>query len=188
MSSSSIESNSTISVGDQQVVVEDTTTTTLDETTTTTTDETTQQQPITSSKLSQGEIIFVTILSFVIFLSIILGIYMYIRRKRLKAEAALKEQQRLQDENNKPTFVIDCPNVESQMNSNNSGRQQQQRRGSQSSAGTNSNHGNSSHQHRQQERRQSTRRSSNGSIGSVNSNYKKAAIDHMNQISSTGGY
>jgi len=186
MSSSSIENNSTI-VGDQQVVVEDTTTTTLDETTTTTTDETTQQ-PITSSKLSQGEIIFVTILSFVICLSILLGIYMYIRRKRLKAEAALKEQQRLQDENNKPTFVIDCPNVESQMNSNNSGRQQQQRRGSQSSAGTNSNHGNSSYQHRQQERRQSTRRSSNGSIGSVNSNYKKAAIDHMNQISSTGGY
>ena len=119
-----------------------------------------------SKKLSQGEIIFVTVLSFIVFLALILSIYCYIQRKKRKsqeAEVALDESKELKEQ--APASVIDV---------------------GPSSAHQHSSHGDSSH-HRQQERRKSTRRSSNGSIGSVGSDYKKAAIDHMNTLSS-GGY
>ena len=123
-----------------------------------------------SKKLSQGEIIFVTVLSFIVFLALILGVYCYIQRKKRKsqeAEVAVDESKELKEQ--APASVIDIG-------------------GPPSSSGVHqhSSHGDSSH-HRQQERRKSTRRSSNGSIGSVGSDYKKAAIDHMNTLSS-GGY
>ena len=119
-----------------------------------------------SKKLSQGEIIFVTVLSFIVFLALILSIYCYIQRKKRKsqeAEVAVDESKELKEQ--APASVIDV---------------------GPSSVHQHSSHGDSSH-HRQQERRKSTRRSSNGSIGSVGSDYKKAAIDHMNTLSS-GGY
>ena len=122
-----------------------------------------------SKKLSQGEIIFVTVLSFIVFLALMLSIYCYIQRKKRKsqeAEVLVDEGKELKEQ--APASVIDI--------------------GGPSSSGVHqhSSHGDSSH-HRQQERRKSTRRSSNGSIGSVGSDYKKAAIDHMNTLSS-GGY
>ena len=119
-----------------------------------------------SKKLSQGEIIFVTVLSFIVFLALMLSIYCYIQRKKRKsqeAEVAVDESKELKEQ--APASVIDV---------------------GPSSVHKHSSHGDSSH-HRQQERRKSTRRSSNGSIGSVGSDYKKAAIDHMNTLSS-GGY
>ena len=124
-----------------------------------------------SKKLSQGEIIFVTVLTFIIFLALILGIYCYIQRKKRKSQ---EESQIVADGSNKelkeeqaPASVIDIGGVHQHS----------------------SHHGGSNHpSSRQQERRKSTRRSSNGSIGSgsVGSDYKKAAIDHMNSTLSSG--
>ena len=137
----------------------------------------------TSTKLTQGEIIFVSIATIIAVMGILVGIYLYQRRKKRIIVEEQKELNNTKDDEESPT-VIECPPVVQQKQAplaGGGGQQHQQhpRRMSSAASGTSSNE----HHHRQQQRRQS-RRYSNGS--NTGSDYKMAAIDHMQHQISRG--
>lgn len=170
-----------------------------------------------SKHLTQGEIIFVTLLSFVIVVVIVWGAYeFHRRRKRQQTDQKEDEQRRASAEGLDMEITVTDPEIKGLTNGGdaenkamreNPGSQAwdgnrrgtlesndsdaKMNRGSSRRASWESN-GSEGKMGRNGSRRGSmdsgpNRRSTLGSVGSnVSSNYKLAAIDHMNQISQAG--
>ena len=135
----------------------------------------------TSTKLTQGEIIFVSIATIIAVMGILVGIYLYQRRKKRIIVEEQQKELNTKDDEESPT-VIECPPVVQAPGAGGGGQHQHQHpRRMSSASGTSSNEHH--HHHRQQQRRQS-RRYSNGS--NTGSDYKMAAIDHMQHQISRG--
>ena len=132
----------------------------------------------TSTKLTQGEIIFVSIATIIAVMGILVGIYLYQRRKKRMIVEEQQKELNTKDDEESPT-VIECPPVVQQAPGAGGGGQHPRRMSSASGTSSNEQH----HHHRQQQRRQS-RRYSNGS--NTGSDYKMAAIDHMQHQISRG--